>query len=215
MGSNRAMRELAFDAPGAAWSTPSRRRSSRSASRGAAPASAGPSASPASKARRRARSPSSTPPRPKDTAPVFGSGETAVPLEVCVAICPMVAAALKLAGFDREALAVGAVTLAFIATAVIKDFGPLAPPPPPARGRPRKVAADPDCMSAAPQPTPLTLWFDSFAIVVGLGVCGLLCFALHVGDIDVIAVRKNAFHGRISKTIIILPRQARDKHKKR
>ena len=179
-------RELAFAAPGAAWATPSRRtsrsRTSRSASRGA-PASARPSAPLARKAHHRVRSPSSAP-RSTGTAPIF------VPLEVCVAICPTaVAAALRLSGFDRAALIVGTVALALIATGIIKNVGLLAPPPPlplPAR-RPRKDAANADCMVAAPPPTSLTLWFDSFAIVMGLGVCGLLCFALHVGDIDVIA----------------------------
>ncbi len=177
--SSRALRELEFEAPGAAWATPSRRRRSSHAG--------GASASPATKTRRGARSPSSTPPRPKNTAAVFGSGETAVPLEICVAVCPMVAAALKLSGFDREALAVGAVTLAFIATAVVKDFGPLSPAPPATSARARKHATDLDCMSVVPLPTAATRWFDAAAIVVGLGVCGLLCLALYVNDIDQIA----------------------------
>eukprot|EP01044_Picomonas_judraskeda_P015736 COSAG03_NODE_2685_length_2527_cov_1.063015_3_plen_264_part_01 len=176
--SNRATRELAFDAPGAAWATPSRRR------RRGDPT---PSTSPARQTQRGSRSPSNTPPRPRDTAPVFGSGETAVPLEVCVAVCPMVAAALKLSGFDREALAVGGITLAFIATALVKDFGPLPPPPPPISARARAHATDLECMSVAPLPTSLTQWFDAAAIVVGLGVCALLCLALHVNDIDQIS----------------------------
>ena len=108
-----------------------------------------------------------------------------MPYEIGVAICPMAAAALKLSGYDDAALALGGLTLCFIATALVKDFGPQWTAPA-VKSRAR-AAADPDCFRTVPRPSPLTEWFDAFAIVIGLICCGLLCLAIHVGDIDRIA----------------------------